>query len=108
MTDDLITWLRAQLDEDESGDQPHTFDCELSITAGYSGPCTCGWSDRLDREVDAKRRILDDAESAYRETEIDDHDPGSGTLAATYQLRIVPALALPYADRPGYREAWRP
>ena len=47
MMDDLITWLRAQIDDDES-------------TADH-GPCF-----------------------------------------------VIRCLALPYANRPGYREEWRP
>jgi hypothetical protein len=52
---------------------------------------------RVLREVDAKRRILDAYENYDREApELDVPDS------------VVRLLALPYADRPGYRDDWRP
>ena len=91
MTDDLIAFARAQLDEDEQMLRA------LDSTALNGIDSTAGWGarDYIERglaEVDAKRRILDDCEER----------------ASIQALRLARLLALPYADRPGYREQWRP
>lgn len=95
--DDLVTWLRAQLDEDErviNAACLHIDDCSDS---GFTDRFT---DDRLLAEVDAERRILDrlrDERGFYRD------DIASGTAEPVIRL-----LAVPYADRTGYREEWRP
>jgi hypothetical protein len=60
---------------------------------------------RVLAEVDAKRRILADYERYARERRraMNGWDP-----EARNPSPIVRYLALPYADRPGYREEWRP
>jgi hypothetical protein len=90
--DELITWLRAQLDEDEA-----------NLRAGLAEYAETNreaeFRFRL-AEVDAKRRILD--EHAER---------GGTCTACSWQgapCHTVRLLALPYADRPGYQEGWRP
>ena len=62
---------------------------------------------RVLREVEAKRRILDDYERAFEDRKL---HPGDLALAgARLALHgVVKLLALPYSDRPGYREEWRP
>ena len=66
---------------------------------------------RVLREVDAKRRIVsayEDAVTAFDNTELgtDLHDLMGGSVnSLRYALQ---ALALPYADRPGFKEEWRP
>lgn len=89
MTDDLITWLRAQLYADEHA---------LQVLLLGVHP-TSGVADLVRQwlaEVDAKRRIIDLAE---RQAEM------SQDVAFT----IVRWFAYPYADREGYRdEEWRP
>ncbi len=101
--DDLVTWLRAQLDDDE----------RVAQSAYYWSPT--GWFDvpdsareHLDRwdparvlaEVDAKRRILDGM--------IDDDGFLRGNIASGTAWPVIVLLAAAYADRPGYREEWRP
>ena len=55
---------------------------------------------RVLAEVAAKRRIVDG---------LADADPYSGYITATFTAEdALRLLALPYADRPGYREEWRP
>lgn len=51
---------------------------------------------RVLREIDAKRRIVD------RYAWLREHGDTGGAAW------VLPLLALPYADRPGYREEWRP
>ena len=101
MTDDLIAFARAQLDEDEQMLRA------LDSTALNGIDSTAGWGarDYIERglaEVDAKRRILDI--HATGSDPCDAHDAS---------LRSIPCdtvllLAAPFADRPGYREEWRP
>jgi hypothetical protein len=60
---------------------------------------------RVLREVEAKRRIVDwvvGAQAAAGEP------PGFDPADAEALTHAVRLLALPYADRPGYDEAWRP
>jgi hypothetical protein len=85
MTNDLITWLRAQLDEVEAAAARDLASIERHDLA----------VERL-VEVDVKRRILDLLEGADDES------------AWWYHQHLVPLLALPYADRDGYRQEWRP
>lgn len=96
---DLVTWLRAQLDEDEAG-----FD------DGLGAPCEGKglhlWPERAEAEVEAKRRILDL------------HQPERGGVFVDLWCQqcqrkedpcpTVRLLALPYVDRPGYRQEWAP
>jgi hypothetical protein len=51
---------------------------------------------RVLREIDAKRQIVE------RYAWLREHGDTGGTAW------VLPLLALPYADRPGYREEWRP
>ena len=139
--DDLVEWLRAQLDEDERtaravraphdwhqgpGDDPDWTNSEMVLMwppehhtpyeqdkhwrgLTVEGPELAAhiaeWDPaRVLREIDAKRRILYLAE----------HLP---QLTATTDLfdnnrdawrEVIKQLAVGYADRPGYREEWRP
>ncbi len=131
--DDLITFLRAQLDEDEriaraaspgpwewlteNGEpwQPKP-DGWLDYTGEYLGvgkdsgtlfgPGMTPHADavhiaahdpaRVLREIEAKRRIVD------RYAWLREHGDTGGTAW------VLPLLALPYADRPGFQESWRP
>ena len=123
--EDLARWLTAQLDEDEriaravedrsapwGGQWMADGDSAVRTVNGHvlfyrhdSGPLKPGLADyvaewdpaRVLREVDAKRRIL--AEAAEYEPGI----PGFPEMWTVLRL-----LALPYVDRPGYLEAWRP
>ncbi|MGJ3223773.1 DUF6221 family protein [Micromonospora aurantiaca (nom. illeg.)] len=102
--DDLVIWLRQQLDDDEqaavaAGHASHFYDC--------SGECFDHherWDDaRVLAEVEAKRRLLRQFElrgNAVRATV----QPSTGGVWDD----LLRMLALPYADRPGYREQWRP
>ncbi len=99
MSDGLAEWLDEQLDEDEAR---RLHPSESAI--------------RMLRETEAKRQLLDE------------HKPGTpsymphrprGCLTCTTaqewddtaneaNCRSLRLLALPYADRLGYREEWRP
>ncbi|GAA4663185.1 DUF6221 family protein [Streptomyces youssoufiensis] len=63
------------------------------------------------REVEAKRQVLRDL--AQAEITLSTADPGTAphdlmTGAVNTLRRTVRLLALAHADRPGYREGWRP
>jgi hypothetical protein len=128
MSEDLVTWLRAQLDEDEvgaravkdrsepwpgvwraDGDSAVRTHCGWVLTHGRQGsPLAPGFTKHVARwnparalaEVEAKRRILGWVERAIAITEADGYN-----LFCEDLLRL---LALPYADRDGYRKEWRP
>jgi hypothetical protein len=92
--DDLVTWLRAQLDEDE-----RELDGSRWDDSNWALP---GWLDRprLKAEFDAKRALIEETIRPFLGI-------GETTMSrvAWVSLRL---LALPYADQPGYREEWRP
>ncbi|MFE0470444.1 DUF6221 family protein [Streptomyces sp. NPDC058947] len=65
---------------------------------------------RVLREIDAKRQLLDLHEPGEME-----YVDGDVCMACDvrggepfYPCKTLRLLALPYADRPGYREEWRP
>jgi len=120
----VVTWLRAQLDEDErvarftdgqswiaDGDEVRIRDDDGDLVVG----CIRRWSHaehiarhdpaRVLAEVDAKRRILD--HHPLSEWRVD--PPACATCNdMEHPCHTLKLLALPYADRPGYREEWRP
>lgn len=101
--DDLVSWLRAQLDDDER---------VAREAAGHVDPEQCEHIARWDptrvlAEIDAKRRIMDGLDIDIN----GEASPWRGCgddceFKAIYWA--VQVLALPYADRAGYREEWRP
>lgn len=110
---ELVEWYRAQLDEDEKRAQRSAENWQQVKDAVYCSPA-CYSDDilfiarhdpaRVLRDVAAKRAIVDDlaqSDSSAQRTGIPPYLYGGLHLA----LRL---LASAYADRPGYREAWRP
>jgi len=127
--DDLVQWLRAQLDEDAARalaalselDGPELgadweYDGRYVSTVRERTMVAVGSQDfmgptvgahiaahdpaRVLREIDAKRRAVD-----YLVEEIENAE------VWWYDDKLIPVLkllALPYADRPGYREEWAP
>lgn len=135
---DLAAWLRAQLDEDEmvaaeaiqattgrwtaretdwGGGTVVEDDCGAMIlpttrTGGMQYQHIAAHDPaRVLRAIAAKRRVIADYEDAERTLSV----AGPGTpphdimTGATNTLRrMLRLLAAEYADRPGYREEWRP
>lgn len=137
--DDLVQWLRAQLDEDERTAREACKYAEAEWRLDEDGETVLWWppephiaekerekgltvvSDRwrgqtiesggarlaphivrhdparVLREIDAKRRLIG---------RINTH----ATIMGWDEVHgdLLRSLALPYADRPGYREDWRP
>jgi hypothetical protein len=124
--DDLVQWLRVQLDEDERiartaprgpwavTDAGSIVDADSgrvvsSVGGALDGRVSC-WPEgpvvdhvlahdpaRVLREIDAKRQLI----NWVRKWPLRTHTPASVD-------GVLELLALPYADRPGYREEWRP
>jgi hypothetical protein len=134
---DLVQWLGEQLDEDEriaraAAPGPWQVDSTIhteSINAGNGTTVIAGgrWGDeasvfesdedaahvvrhdpaRVLREIEAKRAIVARYERAMENRRAHPKDLASaGALLALHG--VVGLLALPYADREGYREEWRP
>jgi hypothetical protein len=103
--DELITWLRAQLDDDERNIQ-HLDDIGEQSTLPY---------EQLYDDIKAKRRILDLIELAHTREAFDEklRDPADARIIfsvpiARRRLRdVLRLLAQPYAGRDGWREEWR-
>ncbi|WP_406200107.1 DUF6221 family protein [Streptomyces sp. NBC_01017] len=134
MTEELVQWLGEQLDEDErtarrAGDSfrqigetgvivaaegDRAEECASANWAGVAEHIVRHDPARVLREIDAKRQIL----ALHIPFRVDgDPWPGCSTcswrndmedLQVQYPCATLRLLALPYADRPGYREEWRP
>jgi hypothetical protein len=116
--DDLVEWLRVQLAEDErvarAADSGRWLPEDKGISFEYYSDVfpdgeaqarlvadtranqwhIASWDPaRVLAEVAAKRRILDEA------VRLMDYDG---------EFQFLELLALPYADRPGYRADWEP
>ncbi|MBM0275110.1 DUF6221 family protein [Micromonospora tarensis] len=111
---DLVTWLRAQLDDDESGAQAIGPNVQLDdprLTDGEIAHVTRWGRTRALAEVDAKRRHIARWERTNALLAAADN-PGAIRNELLSVRRafadVIADDALPYADRPGYRDEWRP
>lgn len=128
--DELVQWLRVQLDEDERHAQGGTLRAVLppdfeGLTREGTVHLTDPVQARVLREVDAKRQVLAKyAKAVERMEELaalcerlkadgkDTFMPDMERMTAIHRrdvlAEVLRLLALPYADRRGYREEWRP
>lgn len=105
--DDLIGWLRTQLDETERDAR----DIHDEPADRYmDGDCVCDHPDQVRRQVAAHRAIVAQCEAMEAGAEA-----AAGTLlggAARVRLGAyqfaVKHLASIYSDRSGYRQEWAP
>lgn len=115
--DDLATWLRAQLDEDER-DAHHqlAFDAMVEamrdpmhvnaiVVPPLSQLGSAGDPARALAEVDAKRTLIARLEGLLLYATSPNYAHSGIEAWATDTLKHV---ALPHAGRDGYREEWRP
>jgi hypothetical protein len=132
MTDDLVAFLRARLDEDEqtaqavpgwaNGWRRNTYpevvpQCDeirtaegaliVEIRDDTAGEHIARWDPaRVLAEVEAKRRIVD----AFEAVDGDRARLHNAALHLQWNVlrTVVQTLALPHAGHPDYREAWKP
>jgi hypothetical protein len=109
--DELVRWLLEQLDDDERVAQrveptQAPLDLRAMVTREGSDPFLVIDSARALAEVDAKRRMID----VHRPTMTEQYgEPFPQCMTCgTWPCTTIRLLALPYADRVGYREAWCP
>jgi hypothetical protein len=118
VTADLVAFLRAQLDATAAGaDRIHDHDC-YSLADRYvvPDPCDCGVPARVLADVKAKRRLVAmhvprgvEGGPPYRWTcRFCDDAPVPWEAYGTWPCETLRLLALPFADREGYDETWRP
>lgn len=140
--DDLVAFLRARLDEDEASVYAWDSDAEACVGTvwtgnepGYTtvasrrgeGPWIADGREVLNarhgrvlydparvlREVEAKRRIVDDVVPEVEGAE-DRIDGEWGVVSLPWDqvhattLSLLRLLALPYSDHPDYRPEWKP
>jgi hypothetical protein len=125
---DLAAWLLEQLAEDrqirEEQGETHTLDCMARVSTEWDHQCRCGFAHRVEAECDAKRQVIEavkrreqghpgrhaniigEGPEAY-----DEYDSCAYCIRwneTTLQPYVLRLLALPYSDRAGYREEWKP
>jgi hypothetical protein len=106
---DLISWLRQQLDATEfDASDVHSIDC--AIRNSYPDAridCDCGWPERVLRQVQAHRAILDRyADALARGDDPEYSMPEAWTQAREYEDFVIPALVSIYSDRDDYKAEW--
>jgi hypothetical protein len=117
----LADFLLARVAEDEaSADELHWDACEHHYGREIGGfPCDCWYPERVRRECDAKRRIVElhAPVEVYRGrplvctvcVQVDDGgDYVIGAPGDVWPCTTLRALASVFADHPDYREEWRP
>lgn len=124
----VAAFLRARLDEDERSARAASgatwqlgvmFGTVIAVGNGKTVARDCVEAlaehiarhdpARVLRDVEAKRRIVDRYEDAL--VRLDDPEystPEARTQIREYEDFVLPALALPYAEHPDYRDEWRP
>lgn len=120
MADELTVWLREQIADDErvarAGEPDHEGLWRKLGNDGFEDHILRWQPTRVLAECDAKRRLVElhgpvdvHDDSSCRECSdsgwagsVDGHSPVDLPCPT---LRL---LCLPYSDRPGYREEWRP
>ena len=108
---DLVTFLRARLDDDEATARRGFSHPERWVRVAPTGiPNGLSCSAVL-REVEAKRRVLE--RYLVIKAEVDDREARSLPADALRRdarilNEVIRDLATAYADHPNYREGWRP
>lgn len=134
--DDLVQWLRAQYDKEAAEAQAAAeelgadwyYDDGFVLARHEDDMVATGSQDFLERErgefiarhdparvlrdIDAKRQLLDLHGATPGYVGGDDDDAPAcrvcGDLTVSFPCRTLRLLALPYADKPGYRREWAP
>lgn len=117
--DELVEWLRAQLDEDAASTADphaerawHARGCESVPDVLYpdreTGACDCGVPARVLREIEADRKLVAEYVSAQETVDAIAHPDMYDVGRAQGLEDAVRRRASAYGQRPGYREDWRP
>lgn len=130
--DDLITWLRAQLDKDErmaqavpgsgtwrayaeGGDDGWAVETEPDgdPSATIGGRAMARHIARWDpatvlRRIEADRAVLKHLEGMLGSMARDAFERGAAIAEDFHAFTLLRKIATTYADQPGYREEWRP
>ncbi|HEY5201344.1 MAG TPA: DUF6221 family protein [Acidothermaceae bacterium] len=103
----LTEWLLEQIAEDErsvaSGEHLPPLNSMVLPVTEYGRESIGLERSRWLAECDAKRRIVE-----IHKIGLDPCDAHDGVTLESVPCDTMRALALPYADRDGYQEAWRP
>lgn len=129
MMEDLMEWLREQINDDErvgreaGGDPWNRGDRSAMVRDSIGAVVVYDEGDpseaqaahiirwnpaRVLREVEAKRQILDHIAGRLDPGESDGGWESVDAETDGMASAVLQLLALPYADRPGYRDEWRP
>ena len=96
MLDDLVTFLRARLDDSER------------LAEEFDWAMACRDPVAAKRfylaDIDAKRRII----TAIHDRKTWRSDPPAEFIDLDIEARVLELLALPYAAHPDYDERWKP
>jgi hypothetical protein len=127
--DDLITWLRAQIDEGEAhGRKVAKLVAEdeawMADVAWMPDPPSGEPGKEFLADLESKRRLVELHSPANPNAEPREGSPGwpdkpwlycatcgSGEpneYPITWPCETIKLVALPFSDRPGYREEWKP
>lgn len=106
MSDDLIAFLRARLDDEQREAEP------LAAQHGEPGTDLLSGDERANvanavrvlRQVEAHRQIID---LAVRAAGLSLRDPETYGPTASAYSRAVREIAAIYSDHPDFREEWR-
>lgn len=114
MSDGLVAFLRARLDEDAARQQDrferwHHRDCESLPDGNYpTFACDCGVPARALADVQAKRALLDEHVSSQQTLDAIDYPDMQDVGRVAGLETALQYEALPYSNHPDYREDWRP
>lgn len=109
---DLVSWLLEQIAEDERQARlaAERSEGELWVVTGMDNAVGVDYHpERVLAECEGKRRIIE-AHSAELMDVVDgvEHWTDCADCRQGPPCHTLRLLALPFADRPGYREEWRP
>lgn len=110
---DLVEWLRACIAEDETA-SVHEEACGWNLAeygddsdvGDANGGCVCRIGARWDAVCKAHRTLIDVALENANGTDM--RQLAAGEVPDSRTWEAVHIIAAAYADRPGYRQEWKP
>jgi hypothetical protein len=105
VTDDLVAFLKTQWDDEEADAR---WSLENAPAAYQTDPNSMNFSpERVLREIEAKRRILDEYTRLTQDFTHATETVAEHTRRATLE-DVLALLAEPYAGEDGYKQQWKP